>query len=371
MRILQIITRMDSIGGAQRHVVELCQAARAAGHEVHLAYGGSCALSFQETEGIELHPIGSMLREISPLKDWAAMKELLDLMKKIHPDLVATHSTKAGILGRLAAARAKVCNLHTVHGWSVSFSGNAFKRLIYRQIESRVHRLADGIICVCKYDHAHALKLGFDPEKLRVIYNGRPDSSVQANIKTDNFEEPVRIVSIGRMAWPKQPEQLLRYLTVDRESRLDLLGDGPREEEVKNYAKELGVSDRVTFHGHVDQIDPILAQADIFALVSDWEGFPMSTLEAMAVGLPTVVSRVGGAAEAIDEGVTGFTIARGDEQALHSCLKKLVAAPDLRRDLGRAARELYNRKFKLSAMVTETLEFYQECLSGSSPSSSE
>jgi len=352
---------MDSIGGAQRHLIELCQAARSEGHEVHLAYGGGCALKGDEIEGIQLHCIDSLLREISPVNDIKATKELYRLIRKINPDLVATHSTKAGILGRLAAARAKVCNVHTVHGWSVNFSGNALKRFVYRQIESRVHRLADGIICVCEYDHAHAQKLGFDSKKLTVIYNGRPDTD-EAPIEK-SARGHVRIVSIGRMAWPKQPEQLLSYLVTDQDSHLDLLGDGPREEEVKTLAKDLGVDDRVVFHGHVDQIYPLLAHADIFALVSDWEGFPMSTLEAMAAGLPTVVSHVGGAPEAIDEGVTGYTIPRGDEKILHTRLAELVGDSEKRHRFGSAARELFQTKFRLDAMVEKTLGFYQQCLS--------
>ena len=357
MRILQIITRMDSIGGAQRHVVELCQAARDAGHEVHLAYGGGCALKEDEVEGICLHQVDSLGREISLWGDCLAIRELYRLVKRISPDLVATHSTKAGILGRLAAARAKVCNVHTVHGWSVSFSGNALKRFVYRQIESRVHRLADGIICVCTYDYHHALKMGLNEAKLTVIYNGRPDTSHGVGNKRDDGN-PVRIVSVGRMAWPKQPEQLLSFLVNCADARLDLLGDGPREEEVKALAKNLGVEDRVVFHGHVDEVYPVLSRGDIFALVSDWEGFPMSTLEAMAAGLPAVVSHVGGAPEAIREGITGYTIPRGDVETLHERLRELVEDAEKRVRFGREARAFYESRFRLETMTSDTLRFY-------------
>lgn len=359
MRILQIITRMDSIGGAQRHVVELCQAAHQAGHEVHLAHGGICALEGDELDGIILHAITSLRREIAPFKDFSAMQELHRLIISLKADLVATHSTKAGILGRLAAVRGKVCNVHTVHGWSVNFSGNKVKRLIYRQIESRVHRMAHGMICVCKYDYQHALKLGFEESKLTVIYNGRPDTRIE---KRTVVSGPVRIVSIGRMAWPKQPEQLLRFLVNHPDVELDLLGNGPREDEVKSLAKNLGIERRVVFHGHVNQIDPILAEGDIFALVSDWEGFPMSTLEAMAAGLPTVVSHVGGAPEAIEDGVTGYTIPRGDENSLHKRLAELVGDARMRQKFGMAARALYMQQFQLHTMVEKTLAFYQGCL---------
>lgn len=359
MRILQIITRMDSIGGAQRHVVELSRAARDAGHEVHLAHGGSCAMDPEETAGIVMHEIGALKREISPAKDYAALRGLRRLIGELSPDLVATHSTKAGILGRLAAVRAKVCNVHTVHGWSVNFSGNKLKRFVYRQIESRVHRLADGLICVCEYDRRHALKMGLEEGRLAVIYNGRADTGEP---EAGGRQGGVRIVSIGRLAWPKQPEQLLRFLVGRPEVELDLLGDGPREQEIRGLARELGVGDRVVFHGHVKNIGPVLSRGDVFALVSDWEGFPMSTLEAMAAGLPTVVSRVGGAPEAVEEGVTGHTIPRGDEAALHACLDELVADAAARRELGAAARALFLRRFQLPAMVEATLTYYRDCL---------
>ena len=127
-------------------------------------------------------------------------------------------------------------------------------------------------------------------------------------------------------------------------------------------AQELGVNDRVVFHGHVDNIYPLLEQADIFALVSDWEGFPMSTLEAMSVGLPTVVSDVGGAGEAIENGVTGYAILRGDEVALHRRLAELVDDATMREEMGRKAREYFEQQFRLDSTVEQTLAFYGEVL---------
>ena len=362
MKILQIITRLDSIGGAQRHVVELCQAAIAQGHEMHLAYGGEAALSKTELAGIHLHPVGALGRPIAPWKDTCALLALRRLIYQIKPDLVATHSTKAGLLGRLAAWATGTPDVHTVHGWSVSLSGSRLKRFLYRLIEGKTHRLADGIICVSRYDEQHAEGMGFSPSKIKLIYNGRPDAPVSALIPAREPESCVRIVSVGRLAWPKQPEALLQFLVAEPQVCLDLIGDGPREKEVKELAQNLGVMERVVFHGHVSNIYPLLKQADIFALVSDWEGFPMSTLEAMSADLPTVVSNVGGASEAIIHGVTGFNIPRGDEGSLHKHLGELVHDAAMREKFGGEARRLFDEKFRLDTMVAETLSYYERLL---------
>lgn len=360
MKILQIITRMDSIGGAQRHVVELSRAAVARGHELHLAYGGEMALPHDELSGITLHATPSLVRPIAPWKDLKALNALRKLIKKLEPDLVATHSTKAGILGRYAAWAAGVPDVHTVHGWSLCFSGSRSKKLLYSQIEGKTHRLATGVICVSEFDLGHALQLGLKASRMKLIYNGRPDASLSEKQMSD--DAALRIVSVGRLAWPKQPEQLLRFLVGEPDVYLDLVGDGPHEQATRELAVNLGVSDRIIFHGHVDDIYPILQRADIFVLVSDWEGFPMSTLEAMSAGLPTVVSSVGGAPEAVEHGTTGYTIPRGDESTLHKRLAELVSDAAQRETMGRNARELFERKFRLETMVGKTLAFYSEVL---------
>ena len=360
MKILQIITRLDSIGGAQRHVVELCRAAQAEGHELHLAYGGEPALAEQELEGIILHPVASLVRPIAPWKDALCLWELRKLIGRVQPDLVATHSTKAGLLGRLAAWATGTPDVHTVHGWSVSLSGSRVKRFVFSQIEGKVHRLANGIICVSAYDKQHAEQMGLAASKLRLIYNGRPDAPLSVG-ETGRGGHP-RIVFVGRMAWPKQPESLLRFLITEPGVYLDMIGDGPREAMTRQLAEDLDLGDRVTFHGHVANIYPILNRADIFALVSDWEGFPMSTLEAMSVGLPTVVSAVGGAPEALVHGLTGYAIARGDEDSLHRHLRELVHDPAKCAAFGAEARRLFDTKFRLDRMVADTLAFYAEAL---------
>ena len=360
MKILQVITRLDSIGGAQRHVAELCVAAAEQGYELHLAYGGDCALAPEELKGVILHPVSALVRPIAPWKDTVALFSLRKLIAELQPDLVATHSTKAGLLGRLAAWSKGVADVHTVHGWSVSLSGSRLKRFFYSQLEGKTHRLADGIICVSRYDQKHAEKLGLSPSKIKLIYNGRPDTLILE--KPDTTGEPLRIVCVGRLAWPKRPEQLLRFLTKEPNVHLDIIGDGPREEKTKELAVELGVEDRATVHGHVANIYQLLNHGDIFALVSDWEGFPMSTLEAMSAGLPTVVSSVGGAPEAIQHGVTGYNIPRGDEESLHKHLSELIHDSEKRQAFGAAARQLFDEKFRLHTMVAETLEFLKSLL---------
>ncbi len=365
-RLLFLITRMDSIGGAQTHVLEMCQAARKLGWEVHLSYGvGEVDTSDARLDGIELHQLKLLQREISPVQDLKAVKSIRKLIRELKPDLVSTHSSKAGIVGRFACVAERQCNVHTAHGWAICHSGPFLKKMVYRVLESCVQRFAHGVICVSEWDKLFATsKLRLKEATIKVVHNGCADPQDKGyEVALMLGIRPIRIAFVGRQAWPKQPESLLRYARYrEGDVEIDFIGDGPDLEKTKLAAEGMGISELVEFHGHVEDVNAILARCQIFALVSDWEGFPLSTIEAMAMGLPTVVSNVGGAAEAVDNGVTGILVARGNEKALFEALDLLLNDFERRSSSAKHARRRYEREFGVDKMTSSALTFYESIL---------
>jgi glycosyltransferase involved in cell wall biosynthesis len=170
---------------------------------------------------------------------------------------------------------------------------------------------------------------------------------------------------IARFNQQKDHATLLQALRNIPNLHLDLVGDGPNLPAAKVLTKKLGLEHQVHFLGFRRNVTDFLAKAHIFTLISNWEGFPCTTLEAMRAGLPVVVSDVGGAAEAVLEGETGFCIPRGDVHRLTQCLSRLAQDAALRSQMGQAARRHYEQTFTFSHMFKKTFHLYQEIIANS------
>jgi glycosyltransferase involved in cell wall biosynthesis len=148
---------------------------------------------------------------------------------------------------------------------------------------------------------------------------------------------------------------------------LDLIGDGPLLPQARELSARLGLGDRVQFWGQRRDVAMRLAQAQLALLISNWEGFPRSILEAMRAGLPVIASSVGGVAESVRDGETGFTVRRGDVDALRERLQRLMADPAARIQMGQRARQAYEREFTLEHTVERTLSVYHGVIHGEYP----
>ena len=365
MRLMYVITRGDSIGGAQVHVRDLATHCASLGHEISVVTGIAGPLTEQlRAAGIESQICPGMTREISPRQDLGTIRELAAIMRELRPDLISAHSSKAGIVGRLAARRAHVPAIFTAHGWAFTGGVPQRKRAIYRTIERATERLARRIICVSEHDRALGIRAGMNPELLITIHNGMPD--IDPGLRADPGRGgPLRLVMTARFDQQKDHETLFRALTTLPDVELDLIGDGPGRSATEALAAQLEIANRVHFLGQHLDVAQILAQAHVFVLSSRWEGFPRSTLEAMRAGLPVVVSRVGGAPEAVDDGRTGFVVEPGDREQLAERLRDLVHRPDLRREMGAVSRARYEADFTFATMFARTFAVYEQALGGS------
>jgi glycosyltransferase involved in cell wall biosynthesis len=362
VKIAYIVTRAAPIGGAQVHVRDLASALRNRGHQTIVVTSRSGVygegLKAAGVESITLDTLGAA---ISPFRDLHALREVRLALKTLRPDLVSTHSSKAGILGRLAARTLGIPVIFTAHGWAFTPGIPRHQAFIYSWIERLAAPFAAKIITVSEFDRQLAIDRGVvSSDKLVTIHNGMPD--VGPELRADPSRSPVRLVMIARFEPQKDHPTLFHALAglMHQPWRLDLIGDGPLMPEAKELSRRLGLADRIQFWGQRMDVAERLADAQVALLISKWEGFPRSILEAMRAGLPVIASAVGGTAESVRDGETGFTVPRGDMEGLRERLKQLLGDPDLRARMGRSGRQRYEQHFTLSHTVEKTLAIYRE-----------
>ncbi len=363
--IAMVLTRGDVIGGAQTHVIALSEALVARGHRVTVFLGGSDIASFAERlagSGVRLVSLPGLRREIAPLHDLGAVRRLARVLRAEAPDLVACHSSKAGVVGRLAARLAGIPAVFTAHGWAFAEGVPPLRRRVYRLVERRMARVSAAIITVSRADAELAERCGIAARApLVTIHNGLADGPPAP---WPRGGEAPRLLMVARLAEQKDHAGLLRALSrlVDLPWHLDLVGDGPLETELRGLARRLDLGERVTFHGYRSDVEACIARASLVVLASHWEGLPVSLIEAMRRGRPILASDVGGVRELFGERPLGALIPPDDTAQLADGLRRLLAEPERLRDLGANARARFREAFALETMVARTLEVYEAAL---------
>ncbi len=355
--VLFVVTRGDSIGGAQIHVRDMARALQERGLRVAVAAGTTGALQMElDQSGILHFLIPGLVRTINPLSDLLAVRSLRKVIRDFRPDLVSCHTAKAGLVGRLAAYWCRVPAVFTAHGWQFAEGIPLWQKLIVLALEIVLSRMSRRIITVSSYDRDLALRLGLgSPRKIVLVHNGMPWR--ERPHAADPPGGPVRIVMVARFQEQKDHASLFAALELldSLPWVLELIGDGPDLSRWKSWVSRRGWSGRVFFDGQRLDVPEILDRCGIFVLASRWEGFPRSILEAMRASLPVVVSDVGGCREAVADGKTGFLVPAGDSKALAGKLEALILNPALRKRLGAAGRLRYEEEFTFEAMLKNTM----------------
>lgn len=358
--ILYCITLPD-LGGAQSHVLELLRGFRGR-YRLQLATSAAGPLTRAAADlGIPVSLLPSLGRAIDPLGDLRAVAACADLIGRLRPALVHFHSSKAGLVGRVAAWRAGVPAVFTAHGWGFKPGVPPARRALVWASEAGVARLAARIICVSEYDRQLAWRyVPHSRQRLVAIHNGLDDHPARATPQ----RQPVRIIMTARFHEPKEQQLLLRAFARlgSRDAELLLVGDGPELAASQALARELQIDTRVRFLGDRPDVPELLAQAQIFTLLSRYEGLPVSILEAMRAGLPVIASDVGGVAEELAHGSSGLLVPRGDVAAVAAALGTLVADPALRARMGAAGRQRFLDRFTRDRMLARTDAVYQSVL---------
>lgn len=363
MRIAYLLTRSDALGGATIHVRDLAMRLPQDGHEVMVFIGGTGMVTEElKGKGVSFKSLKFLQRSVHPYKDLRAILEVSVELKKFRPDVISTHTSKAGIIGRIAGSLLGIPTLYTPHCWSFcdGFPNAGF----YRLVEKFGSLWGPKIIMVSEWERQLALAKNVASEKkLLTLHNGMPDLGEE--FRADPMARPPKIVMIGRFEEQKNHRMLLEALYELRhaEWKLELIGNGPLQGEMEILAEKLGILGRVDFVGYRSDIAERLSDAQVFALVSNWESFPRSILEAMRAGLPVLTTAAGGSGESVLHGKSGYVVSLDDRDELVSSLEKLVTNASLRQEMGQCSRKRYEQFFTFERMCRETLEVYESLLS--------
>ncbi|MBI2132360.1 MAG: glycosyltransferase family 4 protein, partial [Candidatus Tectomicrobia bacterium] len=358
MRVLHIITRLDR-GGSADNTLLSCIGQRRRGHEVVLAAGlglteESPMRPEAESEGVQLVRIPSLIRAVHPVKDAVALRACWRLIRGGRFDLVHTHTSKAGILGRLAARLAGGCRVvHTPHGHVFYGYFGPWKTRLFIWAERLMARWTDAIVTLTDREAEEHLALGVGrPSQFVTIFSGIPLPGPKARAGTGPSRrralglpaEGALVGSVGRLDPIKGHGLLIQAFALlgDRHpgARLILIGEGEKREEYQALARELGVAEGVRFMGWRDDVGDLLEELDLFVFPSRNEGMGRAAVEAMAAGLAVVAARTGGLPEVVREGETGLLVPPGDAAALSAAIDRLLARPEERRAMGEAGRGL-------------------------------
>jgi len=309
---------------------------------------------------VPFFPLTHVRRRLSPIHDPLGVVELTRLFRRLRPDIVHLNSSKAGVLGRIAAVPARVpVRIFTAHGWAYKAATGVDSRL-YLLADRAVESLTSMVICVSENERRAGLAAGVCTAKRSVVIRNAVDVGA-APSQAGRGDTPVQVVSVGRLAVPKDFSTLVAAMARLPEGRahLRVFGDGPLRSELEAQKQALGIDAAVEFAGEVPDARPHLDDADVFVLASLSEGMPVSVLEAMAAGLPVVASAVDGLEEVVIDGKTGFLTPPGDAAALAARLGQLIDDPSLRNALGKAGRERAEEYFSLPAWRDAHFSLYR------------
>ena len=314
-----------------------------------------------------------MRREIRPLADLRAFLRLVRLCRRLRPDVLHLHSSKAGFLGRMAGHLSGVpVVVFTPHCWSFQ-SADAGKRRFYIALERFASRFCDMTIAVSEQEAREAQELGVvHAEKIRVIHNGLSDAELA---QPEGVVRDIPFVSVGRLDEQKGYGYLLdamaELVAVEPDVRLSIVGDGPLRADLEAKVASLGLQEAVRFEGEQPDARPYLRRAQVFVLSSLWEGLPYTIIEAMAARVPVISSDVGGCRELVVDGETGLLVRPRDPSALAAAMRRLWSDEGLRRRFGQAGHAYASRSFRLEDCVDENARTYQERLAAERSSAGE
>ncbi|HSS43989.1 MAG TPA: glycosyltransferase [Thermoanaerobaculia bacterium] len=402
IRVLRLISRLNA-GGPARHVVWLAEGLASRGYETRLAAGrvpeGEDDLSsFARERGVAVTELPRLSRELNALADWRSLSEMESLIEEYRPDLVHTHTAKAGFLGRWAARR---CNrrrlragqrpirvIHTFHGNVLSGYFSPAKTLLYRALERHMaHHSSDAIVVPSPQQRQEiAERFRIAPaEKVSVIPLAVDLSAFERLPEPGGFRREMGLVAsdfvvgiVGRIAPIKNHELFLQSAAVIarevRNARFIVVGSGKGLEGLVRLAGDLGISDRIRFAGVRTDLPAIYADLDVVALTSRNEGTPLSLVEAMAAGKPIVATDVGGVRDlltaewtgdvaarrfALSESPRGLLVESADASAFAQAVIRVVRDGTLARQLAEAGRAYAFRAHGLQRLFDDLDRIYR------------
>ncbi len=377
MRILHVME--CTIGGTRRHLVDAVRGQRALGLDVSVAASALRQPDFErdlagfESIGVRVQRI-PMVRQPSPLTDARHVAALRRVIRAERPDIVHTHASKGGALGRIASMLEDVgARVHTPHTFAFLFDGmfSRPKRAFFKAVERGLASHTTCTIAVSPSEGRTIASSGVvEAARVRVVSNGidprlwldatpLPRAELAADVHA-----PIAVV-VGLLNAAKGQELALRALAEPglADLQLAVVGSGEDEAMLRAVARELRIEARVRFLGFRTDVPRLVAAADLLVLPSRWEGMPYVVLEAMAAAKPVVATPVDGARDLVVSGATGELATAIDAHALAAALRtQLARSPDEWQRQGEAGRARMLGSFTCDAMVRGLVDVYREAL---------
>ncbi len=376
VRVLQVIGG-SQFGGAVWVILAYAQMLQEHGCEVTVCTSVESVARVFRDAGCLIVSVPEMVREIDPPKDLRAVLKLARLCRTGRYDVVHTHTSKGGFIGRAAARIARVrVVLHTAHGFAFHEGSSRRAVAFYSSLERLAARWCDRVVTVSEFHRLWAIRLGIAPrEKILTIHNGISTSRLISTRTRDEVRAALGlsdglmvIGSIGRLAPQKGIEHLIAAMPTllghNPNFRLLLAGEGPSRAGLEQLAGRLGVSSAVSFLGFQKSVGEILKAVDVVVAPSRYEGLSISVLEAMASAKATVATRIGSNAELIEDGISGRLVPADDAQSLVEAILQIANDPALAQRYGVAAKRRFELAFTEQAMKQAVWNLYRELLAG-------
>ncbi len=386
IRVLRVIARLN-MGGPALHVAYLSAGLAERGYDTTLV-AGSLALGEESMAGVAAElgvpivTVPELHREISPLRDLRAVYHLAQLIRELRPQILHTHTAKAGAIGRLAALLAGSARppiiVHTFHGHVLRGYFDPLRSSLFRLLERWLARRTTALVAVSPEVRDDLVALGIAPrERFTVVRLGiELDKRVGAVDGDTQGRETRRLLGItpdrfvvgwiGRMTGVKRTDDVLLAVRLLREHGVDavlcMVGDGPDRDALERRAHELGIVRDSLFLGYQDEVAPYYAAFDALILPSANEGTPVSAIEALAGGRPVVATRVGGVPDVVRDGVDGFLVEPGDVDAMADRLARLASDPKLRHRMGEAGRASVHERYSVERLLDDVDRLYRTLL---------
>jgi glycosyltransferase involved in cell wall biosynthesis len=381
VKIMHVIARLN-VGGAALHVLQTAHEQERRGHDVTVVAGtladGEESMEYVGDDlGIRVVKLPALQRPLSLRSDAAAIKELRALIREQCPDVLHTHTAKAGATGRIAALLAGRARppaiVHTYHGHVLSGYFDRRWEHVFRAIEWVLAWVTGTLVAVSEEVRDDLVALGVAPEsRFAVVHYGidvpewddaddraRERIRAELGIGVDTFA----VGWAGRLTAIKRPFDLVHTLRAVLDASIDavlvIVGDGELRGDTEALARELGVAERTHFVGFQKAVREWYAAVDATVLTSLNEGTPVVAIESLAAGRPVVATRAGGTATVVREGESGYLLDVGDIDGLARRLVELARDPQLRTRLGAAGAEDMRARFATSRMADELERVYE------------
>ena len=347
-------------------------------YEVELACApGGRLIDLVQDSGMEVRIFRNLVQPLSPYRDLRAAMDLFLFLRKNPYHVVHTHNSKAGFVGRLAAAMARVpVIVHTVHGFAFHDQEPRWRQVLFLNLERLASHWCQKMIFISQPLLDWGLKEHIVPrEKTVKIYSGiqlehfHPVDRDEKNRIREKWKlrPEEAVIGIVSKLWEGKGHATLieavKELTKDiKDVRLVIVGEGYLQDELVKQVDRLGLGDRVLFTGFQMDVSEIIATFDVAVLPSFFEGMGRVILEAMAMAKPVVASRVGGIPDLVEDGRNGFLVQPGDVKALAAAIKRLLIDKELAGEMGSRGRKMVDEKFNSDIMVRSIEEVYRHLL---------